>query len=498
MWTDRFLRVQLGTGVAGCAQRGSHAASVLASLALSGCVDSVAPASGVRIAAAAVSPSANSVVAAVVTFAVRGGDSVRVRYGTGGQLTAATPFAVSRGPADTIVILGLSAGTTYQFLAEALNAGTVARSDTMALTTGPLPSDLATITLDVATGPSPAPPYLLTDLAVGSRTYLIAFDRAGTIRWYRRFDVVTTGGSEVKQQPNDNVTAFLGLSQGFQPTYGYYVEVTPAGDVVRTYSAPPPYYTDDHELLLSGSHGGVDAVHMLAYDIRQTDLVSLGGPPNAFLAGHTLLRLSPSGSVRFFWSSWDHITLADWIEPTGVSANTDFDHMNSLDLDADGGYVVSLRNEGEVMKIDSSTGAYAWRLGGRNSQFAIVGDPLGGFSGQHSVRVVPGGHILMFDNGLRHNPPESRAVEYELDFTARTATMIWQFRHTPTLYSPTRGSVTRLLNGHTLVAFGVTGVTTEVDAQGNVVWEATLRASGQPAAFYRMTPISSLYEYRKP
>jgi hypothetical protein len=40
------------------------------------------------------------------------------------------------------------------------------------------------------------------------------------------------------------------------------------------------------------------------------------------------------------------------------------------------------------------------------------------------VRVLGNGNLLLFDNGLRHDPSETRAVEYRLDNTAMTATLL--------------------------------------------------------------------------
>lgn len=40
------------------------------------------------------------------------------------------------------------------------------------------------------------------------------------------------------------------------------------------------------------------------------------------------------------------------------------------------------------------------------------------------MRVLGNGNLLLFDNGLRHDPSETRAVEYRLDNTAMTATLL--------------------------------------------------------------------------
>jgi outer membrane protein assembly factor BamB len=201
------------------------------------------------------------------------------------------------------------------------------------------------------------------------------------------------------------------------------------------------------------------------------------------------------------WNAWDHLNIADWIFiPPGLAQmpSVDFDHPNSLTKEADGNYVVSFASLGEISKIDARTGEMLWRFGGRNNQFAFVDDPLGGFGIQHHVRVLPDGNLLFIDNGVRHTPPESRAVEYKLDLSAHTATLVWQYRHTPAVFSPFAGSAQRLKNGNTFVAFGAAARVAEVTPSGDVVWEAQMNNNGQKVPFfYRARRLASLYRFEE-
>ena len=81
------------------------------------------------------------------------------------------------------------------------------------------------------------------------------------------------------------------------------------------------------------------------------------------------------------------------------------------------------------------------------------------FSFQHDVRVQPNGDITLFDNGNQHNPNYSRAVEYSLDEQSKTATMVWQYRHNPDIYSYAMGSVQKLANGNTFIGWGIASAT---------------------------------------
>ena len=223
----------------------------------------------------------------------------------------------------------------------------------------------------------------------------------------------------------------------------------------------------------------------------------MGGQPNVLLATHTILRQTPEGVVEFFWSGSDHFTLDDWLDRPpdyAQTTNTDLDHANSLEIDRDGNYVASFFNLPEITKIDAVTGRVIWRFSGRNNQFNVLNDPLGGVSGQHSVRVLENGNLLIYDNGKHHNPPESRPVEYSLDTVSMTASMVWEYRHAPVLFTPVVGSVERLRNGNTLVGFGAVGVATEVANDGSVAWEGHMN----PPFFYRVRRISSLYRFEQP
>jgi outer membrane protein assembly factor BamB len=90
-------------------------------------------------------------------------------------------------------------------------------------------------------------------------------------------------------------------------------------------------------------------------------------------------------------------------------------------------------------------------------------------------------------------------VEYRLDPNAKTADMVWEYRHSPPLYVPYTGSVQRLKSGNTVIGFSNRGLVTEVDAKGAVVWEGTVMVnSDRPGDFYRAIKIASLYRYERP
>lgn len=450
-----------------------------------------------------VAANPNNVLSAIATLTVANADSVHAVYWTGSGAKQSTPFSsgsASATPAEgTALLLGLRPGTEYRVYLEAIGHGSTISSDTATFTTGALPTFLQSVSL---TSASPASfGYILTSLWDGSTAYITAFDSAGNVAWYRAFP----GGipaEETKQQANGDFTAVLTTSHGGEQVTGQAVEFSPDGSIVRTFTAADGSYLDGHEFWLLFNSGAYDGALMLQYTARHLDLSAHGGPSDTLVTGHQLVRQDAGGNQHVVFDAWDHFQLTDNVEPT--AGQIDFDHPNAISIAPDGNYAVSWRNLDVITKIDASTGDLLWTLASpfsaRTSDFAITSDPLNGFSAQHSARMLANGNVLIFDNGTKHVPSVSRAVEYQLDSSAHTATLAFQFTHVPPIYTNFTGSVQRFANGNTLVGFTFGSATlkaTEVTPAGDVVYDGTLVASGSQTP-YRFTKVRSLYQYEQP
>lgn len=434
--------------------------------------------------------------AAKVTFTRGTADSVRAHYASADSSdVGVTPwFPAGSG---TLALLGLRAGTSYNVTLEARRAETSVVGPGAWYTSPPLPQELAGVSMTLLSGTAPTSGYTLTAISgIAGHGYLIAFDGAGNIRWYR--DCGPWDVQEAKQQTNGDLTVYVGNAIGSNAAPGIFLELTPTGDSVRSISAKGSQYTDGHELLVQSDAGGKRvADYLFGYDIRSVDETAEGGM-NGPLAGHQLLRISANGAVDTLMQGWGYWTRADRIDPP--VADESIDHPNSLDFDLDGGIIASFRNLGAVVKIDPATRRVLWQLGGARNQFTFINDPLNGFSGQHSVRVLPNGHFIVFDNGVSNTPTTSRAVEYAVDESAKTATMVWQYVPDPPLFNQFTGSVQRLSNGNTVVAWTNYGLIDEVAPDGALVNRMQLNGAGGVTltAAYRAIRIDNLYRYAKP
>ncbi|HSQ60326.1 MAG TPA: aryl-sulfate sulfotransferase, partial [Acidobacteriota bacterium] len=291
-------------------------------------------------------------------------------------------------------------------------------------------------------------------------TYLLILGSDGAPKFHRRLFL---RGFDFKPQPN-------GLLTYFDVAAGCFYALDSTYAVVDSFRTGNGYVTDNHELqILAGGHA-----LLMSYDPQIVDMsrVLPKGNPGATVVGLVIQELDAEKRVVFQWRSWDHFEITDAYDVVLSRSFIDYVHGNSLEATPDGAILLSSRHLNEITKIDRATGEIVWRLGGWKNQFRFVNDPIG-FSRQHDARLLPGNRLTLFDNGNHHAPPYSRAVEYEIDEKKMTATLVWQFRHDPEVFSPATGSVQRLRNGHTLVGWGINGPAfTEVTEDGRVVAEA--------------------------
>lgn len=464
---------------------------VAALLLLAACDRTVA--APVAISAAGRSVPEN-VTSARVVFSTRLGDSVRVAYWSTDGKMQSTPYRLAGSPIDTINVLGLQTLTTYDYRVEARRNGIVRASTRGTFSTHRMPAALAAAQIARVDGRSPS--RLAVTVVAGrlGSWYGVVFDTSGHVIWYHDFRRYGQPVTNLAKQPNGNFTAFVGNTSGWQRVDGYYVEITPGGREVARYYPPKGSYMDMHDFLLTGE-GPARRAHFFTYTIRMLDLRSIGGKSRVETAGHQLVRMTPSGTVEFIWDAWDHIGLQEWITDFDQKSSrtaTDFDHPNALTFDNNGNYVVSWRNLSQIMFLDPHTGVVLSRIGGAKSNYRFVDDPLGGFSKQHAVKILPNGNLLVFDNGTDHSPSQSRGVEYHLDPATRTARLVWQYRPATPMFAEFVGWVQRLTNGDTWVAFSILGRVVEADPRGKLIWEGQLRGHDGDLRQYRIRPIVAL------
>ena len=268
----------------------------------------------------------------------------------------------------------------------------------------------------------------------------------------------------------------------------YYVLLDDAYREVMQIRAGNGYRTNTHEMQISG---------------RGTAWISAYQPvrlrSGRVVTDNVIQEIDlPSSDVLFEWHSLDHVPPSASYQPRPPRRYSwDYFHANSIDPPTGrGAIIVSARNTSAVYGIDPATGALRWTLGGKRDDFRLVRrHPEQQFCAQHDARRLPGGRIMLFDNGgpalgtMRDCPVHrARVQEFELRYgprRARVARTIRSARSSPDgagLFVWAMGSAQALRRGHVLVDWGTTGRVTEVDRRGHVVCGLRLRSYSYRAA----------------
>ena len=200
----------------------------------------------------------------------------------------------------------------------------------------------------------------------------------------------------------------------------------------------PLSQTDGHEFQVAANG---DYVMLSYYDDEPRDFSDHGGSETEGVADSVIQRrgAGAGGTSSFTWNSWDHRDVLQWGNDCKVGLflrgtrtwPAGYAHINGVQLLSDGDYVASSRGCAQVLRIDGTTGAVEWKLGGtappddsgtehlelvEHADSAVVEE----FCGQHHVTLTSSGTVVMYDNGVQCLGPRkdttafSRAVEYDI------------------------------------------------------------------------------------
>ena len=304
-------------------------------------------------------------------------------------------------------------------------------------------------------------------------SYLIDINANGSVNYYKKLDKSAT---DFKIQPNGYYTYFDTRAE-------QYYMMNRRFEIVDSFYSRQ-FKTNNHELVVTEKGN----YYLIADNTKRMDLTDIipGGQEDAEVTANVIQGFDANKKLIFNWNGFDYYKLTDAAKDINLTAKViDYIHTNSIEIDTDSNLIISSRNIDEITKIDRKTGKIFWRFGGKNNQFSFIDDPLNGFSHQHDVRRLKNGNILLFDNGNSHTPTVSRAVEYKLDEIKKEAKLVWEYRHSPEIFSAAMGSAQRMPNGNTLIGWGFNisfatnmymVAATEVDSLGNVVFEMNLAA----------------------
>ena len=349
-------------------------------------------------------------------------------------------------------ILGLRPDMPYVVTATVTAGSQQVLTDPVEWHTPPLPSDFPRLELVQANSSLMEPGLTLFNVRIP--TYLIVVDAAGQVRWFHRSNSKQSGHRLLS---NGHIIYSIDRMR--------LIEIDWLGNQVADwYAEHAPNATP-----LGASSVAVDAtaLHHSVHEMPNGNLLALSvetrevdnfptstSDPDApvetrLVAGDVILEFTRAGELVH------EVSLLDLLDPTRVGhdslgphwdnwfpGSADWSHGNSATYDASSdAYLVSLRHQDAVIKVDRTTGSLTWILGnpanwGEPWQDKLLA-PLGTLEWpyhQHAAEVV-GGCVEMYDNGNMRAPayaPEqtpfySRAVRYTVDDDAMTVEQTWSY-----------------------------------------------------------------------
>ncbi|GME25905.1 Arylsulfotransferase [Neofusicoccum parvum] len=267
---------------------------------------------------------------------------------------------------------------------------------------------------------------------------------------------------------------------------GYYYMFDSTYTQVRQISAVGPIKGDLHEFRFTGNGTAL----LTVYEITAADLSPIGGPARGWVWDGAFQEIDlATGNLLFTWKSTDHYAVNETYHEYGSggdSASNPFDyfHINSVDKDDLGNYLISARYTHSVTYIDGRTGAVLWQLGGKRNAFADLSDGRAtDFAWQHDARWHANNTaITLFDNGAeagRYTAPHSRGMRIAVDQAAMTARLVTEYVHPTAIISSSQGSLQVLANGNVLLGYGYNGAYTEYSANGAVLCDTHFGAQSR-------------------
>jgi arylsulfate sulfotransferase len=441
------------------------------------------------------------------SVAVSTAAQITIEFGTTtayGRSTATKP--VNASSKISILVAGMRPATSYHMRARIDFASGVTMFDSdHTFTTQALPSNITFPQVQLAPGSSSSVQGVDLISAQGPQVTAAVYDKDGSLIWYYYDPTQTSYTFPIRFLSNGDF-----LVQYFQDIQ----EVDLSGKTVRAETVDQ--LNSDLKAFGYSIHAGefhhdvlrLDNGHWILLVNVAKDYQDLPGyPGTTTVNGDAIADLDAKNEPVWVWNTFDHLDVNrhPYMFP-------DWTHSNALVYTPDSNLLLSMRNQSWIIKINyanaAGNGDILWHLGPEGDFDLAQNDATQWFYNQHYPNILQSQgtktRLAMFDNGNTrpdstgqpcepHGDCYSRGVFMDLDESAMTASVAWQY--VSPWYSLWGGSIEQLPNGDMEVDFaspnGGSGRVVETDgsAMPKVLWEL----DSSNANFYRAYRIPSLY-----
>lgn len=193
-----------------------------------------------------------------------------------------------------------------------------------------------------------------------------------------------------------------------------------------------------------------------------------------------------TNELLFEWFASEHVRAADthYFQPTaGFSASEPFDfyHINSIDKDSKGNYLISSRHFHAITYIDGRTGDIIWTLGMDHNDFVDISETPNAatdFCWSHHARWFDEekGLITLFNNGnagpLHRDRSTSKGMMIQVDQQAWTVKLVQEYYALYNTPSYSQGNVQYLSEqDQLLMGWGGSSLWTQHEMDGTLLCE---------------------------
>lgn len=291
--------------------------------------------------------------------------------------------------------------------------------------------------------------------------------------------------------------------------FGSYREMDNSYRITETLGHQSPFFHDFHEFRDFGDgRAAFSTYQAIQYDLSPWN----SSMEDGWVYQNVLIEIdSSTDEVLFQWNSIEHIPISESLvlkqmnDGKGKSNKHPFDylHMNSIDKDSDGNYLISCRHTWSLYYIDGKSGDLIWTLNSNpegTTNWDVDDDAT--FAYQHDARFVDAGligqksndsvrYISLFDNESNGGTPKgfrskSRGIILKLTSTIADSfatkgnntigkvELFQEYKSGDAVdhISGSQGSVQVLDNGNVFVGWGSASAVSEYTVDGNIIFEA--------------------------
>ena len=433
-----------------------------------------------------IDPNPNSVLSCFVSWTTDEAASSTVQFGQSALQWEITDATLNT--THNVLVIGMKAQLTYMIKAISANSGGSV-SATGTFTTGMLPAQIPVGKVMINDSTRSQAGWTLMNVQKGDGTtsarsayppYAVMYDSDGQPVWYYVDGTLPDIGGAVSTALTDK-GVLIGPSWNTSANVDAVVpiEVDLAGNTV--WQCP------------STVCGNKNFTHH-ASKLSNGDYMLIEYVMSGSLQNPIYREVSPSNQI--VWS----LDYSQFVTPPSGSTG-DWCHANAITVDIAKNVVYANCRWAGLLKTTYQNPTRQWLLQASGKyvktppgDFTFGPTTSSAFSDTHDPEIHDDGTICFFDNGGYSSGAvggvttmfHTRAVEYQVDETAKTATLIWEFPgnatvpdswYTNSWYTPFWGDVDRLPNGNHLIAGGIRSTTVEsrvfevTKDDRKVVWE---------------------------